>query len=262
MSLSFIQFLVEAHKKESGYVLEYHDTLYPKIWSPTKKLKPKVRKGLLKIAYAFFDELKVKGYTIKDIYFTGSLANYNYTSKSDIDLHIVLDYEQKDGKKIGIDLYDMFETKKKLWGLQHDITIYDYPVELYVQAVGETLNATGIYSVLKGKWLVEPKHKDSLVKDVNSYAVSVKAAGYKRIIDRAINSKVTDIEYLRKIKNKLKTMRQSAVEKYGEFSVENLAFKKLRNDGYIEKLFDYTASVFDDNLSVEGIQNRNLNRLT
>ena len=98
--------------------------------------------------------------------------------------------------------------------------------------------------------------------EASTYVFGMNVPEANIFLDRAINSKVTDIEYLRKIKNKLKTMRQSAVEKYGEFSVENLAFKKLRNDGYIEKLFDYTASVFDDNLSVEGIQNRNLNRLT
>jgi hypothetical protein len=40
-------------------------------------------------------------------------------------------------------------------------------------------------------------------------------------------------------------MRQEGLEKGGEFSVGNLAFKKLRNDGYIGKLVDIVSEAYD-----------------
>jgi hypothetical protein len=40
-------------------------------------------------------------------------------------------------------------------------------------------------------------------------------------------------------------MRKEGLEKKGEFSVGNLAFKKLRNDGYIGKLIDVMSQAYD-----------------
>jgi hypothetical protein len=57
------------------------------------EIKPEVRKALLKIAYEFIQSLDVKT-PIVDIIFTGSMANYNYTDQSDIDLHILYDFDE------------------------------------------------------------------------------------------------------------------------------------------------------------------------
>jgi hypothetical protein len=45
-------------------------------------------------------------------------------------------------------------------------------------------------------------------------------------------------------------MRQSGLEKGGELSLENLAFKYLRNNGYIEKLKETITSSFDKIYSI------------
>ena len=45
-------------------------------------------------------------------------------------------------------------------------------------------------------------------------------------------------------------MRSAAVKKGGEFSVENLAFKILRNEGYIEKLHNAFTQHQDSELSL------------
>jgi REP element-mobilizing transposase RayT len=37
-------------------------------------------------------------------------------------------------------------------------------------------------------------------------------------------------------------MRQAAIRKGGEFSLENLVFKELRNNGYLTKFSDYITS--------------------
>ena len=45
-------------------------------------------------------------------------------------------------------------------------------------------------------------------------------------------------------------MRQCGLERGGELSVENLAFKYLRNNGYLERLFDLVRRAYDSSLSL------------
>ena len=40
------------------------------------------------------------------------------------------------------------------------------------------------------------------------------------------------------IKDKIRNMRLAGLERSGEFSVENLSFKLLRRNGYLNKLYD------------------------
>lgn len=46
-------------------------------------------------------------------------------------------------------------------------------------------------------------------------------------------------------------MRKSGLEKGGEFSIENLAFKYLRNHGYIGKVMKIKRNATDKKLSLE-----------
>jgi hypothetical protein len=59
------------------------------------------------------------------------------------------------------------------------------------------------------------------------------------------------IEVINRIKEKLKRFRMCGLEKGGEFSYENLAFKFLRRSGYIKKLFDLKNKVVDLSLSLD-----------
>jgi len=59
-----------------------------KIWQKGGVLIPEVRAKMIELAKEFYKFLDLE-YPIKDIYFTGSLANYNWTSHSDADIHII-----------------------------------------------------------------------------------------------------------------------------------------------------------------------------
>jgi hypothetical protein len=48
-----------------------------------------------------------------------------------------------------------------------------------------------------------------------------------------------------KLKDKIQKMRKEGLAKGGEMSIGNLAFKKLRNEGYIEKLIDIISKSYD-----------------
>jgi hypothetical protein len=228
------------------------DTLNPKVWdNPTdpKKasLKEKVRVALLKIAKVFIDDLG-NDVPMKDIYLMGSLANFNWSEYSDFDLHVLIDFK-KYGKEE--DLYEeLFDLKKKLFNLQHDIKIFGFDVELYAQPEDQEAHSDGVFSVLKDKWVNTPKKTH---KNINDEVLKKKITSWTDKIDNAIETanKEGDVEILKKLKDKLKDYRQSGLRKEGEFSYENLVFKYLRRSGHIGKLFDTRGKLTDKKLSIE-----------
>ena len=48
-----------------------------------------------------------------------------------------------------------------------------------------------------------------------------------------------------RLKEKIQNMRKEGLSKSGEFSVGNLAFKKLRNEGYIEKVINLISQSYE-----------------
>lgn len=228
--------------------------LNPKIWvnpkSPDTEMNPNIRESLLEIAYQFIDSLKVDVF-IEDIVITGSLCNYNWSEYSDVDLHLMVDYSQFPEEQV--DIYkELFNIKKILFNKNHDITIKNYDVEVYCQESTEAHFSSGIYSVLFNEWNEKPK-KESV--KIDKAAIKNKASEWMRTIDNVIkNVSDEDLEeakeILGKYKEKLKKYRTSGLEKNGEYSNENLVFKFLRRNGYIEKLYDFENKLMDKSLSL------------
>ena len=228
--------------------IKVHSELNQKLWKGDK-LKPEVRKRLLKIAADFIKELDIP-VDISDITFTGSLANFNYSKYSDIDLHLILDFAKIDENEELV--RDFLLAKKSLWNDEHDIFIRGSEVEIYAENIGDPHHSTGVYSVLNNKWIKKPE-KQQKDRIIDYYGVIHKS---NQVID-AINSvmELSSFDKLEKIellKDKIKKMRQCGLEKEGEFSIENLAYKFLRNKGYIKKLWDESSRVYDELMSMEG----------
>jgi len=226
--------------------------LNPKFWgSSNKKLNSQIRDRLLEIAYEFIEFLGVD-IVVTDVVMTGSLANYNWSKYSDIDLHIIANFNQFPNNQV--DLYKEFFTLKKIiFNDKHDITIYGYDVELYVEDESETHFSSGIYSILFDKWVNEPK-KESV--EIDKEKLKDKSKQWMEIIDGVIeNVKDEDVEtaksILKKYKDKLKKYRTCGLEKNGEYSYENLVFKILRRNGYIEKLHNFGDEYIDKKLSIK-----------
>ena len=226
--------------------------LNPKFWgSSDKKLNSKIRDRLLKIAYEFIEFLAVD-IVVTDVVMTGSLSNYNWSKYSDVDLHIIANFNQFPNNQV--DLYKEFFTLKKIiFNDKHDITIYGYDVELYVEDESETHFSSGIYSILFDKWVNEPK-KESV--EIDKQKLKDKSKQWMEIIDGVIdNVKDEDINtaksILKKYKDKLKKYRTCGLEKNGEYSYENLVFKILRRNGYIEKLHNFGDEYIDKKLSIK-----------
>lgn len=224
-------------------MIQFQNELNPDFWKDNK-LDPEVRDGLLKVAGKFEEFLKLKVKPV-DIIFTGSMANYNWTSKSDVDLHVVFDYSKIDSD---IDIVkELASAKKALWNDTYTITAKTYPVELYAQDSNEPHYSHGIYSVMNDKWNVEPSKEKNL--EIDDKAIDVKADPFRKMVDDAI--KKEDLDKLSEITKKLKTYRTAGLEQGGEYSLENLVFKELRNDGTLEKLSNAKVKLTDKELTVK-----------
>jgi hypothetical protein len=226
------------------------DELNPKVWDNGDTLNKEVREKLLAVATEFIDFLGVP-ILVEDIIFTGSLANYNWSKYSDVDLHVVADFTQFSDDLLPL-YQELFKVKKTLFNTDHDIKIFGYDVELYVQDSNEAHFSSGVYSVLNDEWDNKPK-KENVKIDKN--LIRQKSNQWMEIIDTALEA-ASDVtaddarEIIKKCRNKLKKYRTCGLEKEGEYSDENLVFKVLRRNGYIEKLMNFENDVVDKELSL------------
>ena len=215
--------------------------LNPKIWQKDE-LDPAVADKLKEIALAFKEfvgiELEVIDYTI-----TGSNANYTWTKHSDLDLHIIIPGIADDASR------ELYSSKKTLWGDQHNITVRGMPVECYIQGEDEPHHSTGVYSLVKNSWLVKPK---KIKPEIDDASVSAKCDNLVRVTKEALQQ--DDLDRLRAVKDKITTMRKAGLERAGEWSVENLCFKTLRNLGLIDDLTERVRELEDEHLSLEQTQ--------
>ena len=226
------------------------DELNPKIWESDNSLNTEVRTKLLEIANEFIEFLGVP-IIVDDVIFTGSLANFNWSEYSDIDLHIVCDFEQFDKELLPL-YQELFTVKKTIFNTKHDIRIFGYEVELYTQNSSESHFSSGVYSVMFDKWEVKPEKENpkidtellkSKIKNwTNQIDTVVKSASLKNIDEAR--------EYIKKFNEKLKKYRSSGLKEGGEYSYENLVFKYLRRSNYLEKLFNLENNLLDKELSL------------
>lgn len=228
--------------------------LYPKIWDKKGKsyvMDEKVREKLLEIANLFIDFVGVD-ILVSDIIMIGSLTNYNWSKFSDIDLHIVINYNQFPTNTK--DLYvEFFDLKKIIFNQKHNLKMFGYDVECFVQDENEVTFSSGIYSILYDMWVNEPKKGD--VRNIDKDLIKEKAKQWMRIIDGVVDNikdeNPDEIKSIvKKYKEKLKKFRNCGLEKNGEMSLENLVFKLLRRNGYIEKLYDLPTEIIDKKLSM------------
>tara|TARA_Y100001937_G_scaffold27332_1_gene39248 strand:- start:2855 stop:3787 length:933 start_codon:yes stop_codon:yes gene_type:complete len=231
---------------------EKQDTLNEKFWRDNgSRLCRKVAKRLVKISEDFINGLDVPVY-IEDIRFTGSLANYNWSKYSDVDLHIVVDFSKIDED---IELVkSFFDSARMRWNDIHNIKIYGYEVEIYVENVGDVHKSSGIYSIMNEQWVAEPdptsvdidvalarKKSDDIETQVNLIKYILEKEKYHSAL-RAVD----------RLKEKIRRMRKAGLDSpKQEFSPENIAFKILRREDILQKLNDLKYDAYDRMMSIK-----------
>lgn len=256
--MSLFEELIEYTREDEKIVKTFQtkDVLSPVIFDKNQniyKMDESIRKRLLEISNDFIDSLGVE-FFIHDIVLTGSLSNYNWSEYSDVDLHILIDFNEIKGIDSSSDILrtiikEFFDAKKNVWNEKHDVKIKGFDVELYVQDVEEPHISSGVYSVLNNEWVVEPKKE---TPNIDDRKILEKGEEFGKKIDLLVksdkkNNLLPQIESLRK---KIKKFRQSGLESGGEYSYENLTFKLLRRNGYIEKLLKLKTDITDKKLSI------------
>ena len=225
--------------------------LNPDIWlmdNEGYKMRPEIRDSLLKIVedYEAFIDIDID---IEDITLTGSLSNFNWSEFSDVDLHILVDFENP-SESIEKKYLD---SRRIIWNSLRDVNVKGFESEIYVQDSKEQHFASGMYSVMYNDWVVKPEEKEVVL---DPHKILSKSKQWMDMIDQiednmertSTNELMQTIDDLRR---RLKKYRGAGLADKGEYSYENLTFKFLRRNGYIGKLIGLKNKLIDKSLTLE-----------
>jgi len=249
--MSLFEELIEDRQEDEKIVKSFEpkDSLSDQIFEGLDgkfSMRDDIRKRLIEISNDFIESFGVE-FFIHDIVLTGSLSNYNWSQYSDVDLHIIIDFDETE---YPMDLVkEFFDAKERVWNEKHEIKIKGFDVEVYVQDLKQEHVSSGVYSILNNKWLVEPERNKPNIDD---RMILQKGEHYAKQIDSLIkkSSKINVLPMIDELRKKIKTFRQSGLEQGGEYSYENLTFKLLRRNGYFGKLLKLKKYITDKKLSI------------
>ena len=239
---------IELGNGDFSGTLRPRSTLFPKIWK-NNSINPIVARKLMQIADEIIKSLELE-VEEEDVIITGSISSYNWHKNSDIDLHILYDFS-KVNEDVAL-VKKMLDQTRINWNKRHNIFIGDKEVEVYFQDSVESHEANGIWSLQLEKWLAEPARLDP---DIDLKTSEKKAVALVESINHLFElfheKKYKDVyEYAGKIKEKIARMRTTGLKDEGIYSPENLAFKMLRNAGWLEKLSAIKVEAYDSMMSV------------
>jgi len=228
---------------------DINERLDPDIWGMDQVMREEVRSRLLDVSEDFIAGLPFD-VDVEDVKLTGSLATYNWSRFSDVDLHLVVDFSTVDDDEELVK--DYFNAKKTVWNLKHEIYIRGYEIEIYVENVGDKHTAQGIYSIQDNEWIKKPQ-RDFF--EIDEDEVKKKAASIMsqiEYIEEVAADEPAEAEKLaERAKEKIRKMRQSGLDsEKGIYSVKNVAFKVLRRNGYLEKLSNIKTQSYDRVMSL------------
>ena len=241
---SYLEELVDPKSIDTSNLLS-KPALSEDIWTNNEQLKPEILQAALRIANEYFEDLKLNpNIKIKDIRLTGSLASYNWSDMSDFDLHILIDFNQLQDREL---IEDYLRQKSRIWNLTHKILLKGFEVEIYIQDSNEPHYTAGEYSLMENKWIKRPSRTRL---NVDYQIVKEKAAKIMDDIDDAYDMFAEKDYLLAKqsgdaIMERLKRYRKAGLESGGVYSVENLVFKVLRRNDYLEKLSNIRTDSYD-----------------
>jgi hypothetical protein len=221
------------------------DNLNGDFWTDYE-LDSEIKDELIQLGQDYFNQLDLGNVELSDLIFTGSLANFNWSNYSDIDLHLVFDFSDVNEDVELVRKY--LDAVEKSWKLQHDIKIKGFDVEIYCQDISQEHHSSGVYSLLNDEWIKKPT-KENFEPDQES--IRKKATIYMTMINDLEKDFKSGKSYkslepkFKKVWKKIKDGRQAGLDREGEFSVENLVFKLLRRNGYIERYMNLKSKSYD-----------------
>lgn len=239
-TIAELEKLQKSYIKEESYRI-YNSVLNPDIWNNDDTIKDDVADSLLTIAKDFYKDTELT-VPIEDVYLIGSAAAYNWTPTSDLDLHVAVDFSKINKDTDLVTAYA--NLLKAKWNKDHDVTVKNHPVEVYLQDIDHKSHSLGIYSLKNKKWIKKPEYS---VPKIDKESIKKKYKELTSVIDNIMQEE--DFDKISKMVKKIYDYRQSGLDKNGEFSTENIVFKLLRSAGYIDKLKTAANLIKDKELS-------------
>lgn len=234
--------------------------LNPEFWPEGVKgeLNPEIHIQLIKIAEDFKNTLVLKDLGINqevkvvDAFFTGSLANYNWSEYSDVDLHIQFDLSDiPEGCKKVVEAY--LYSMQADYKYKHNIKIKGYEVEIFPELSQEIKISAGVYSLVNKEWISKPSIEHV---EIDKEYIQRKSKALMSLIDKLVD--LSETEPIQEVSDciertlvRIKAFRQMSLDSKGEYAEGNLIFKVLRRLGYIQRLKDLKIDLTDKKLSLE-----------
>lgn len=223
--------------------VELHNELNPLIWK-NNELLPDVESKLLNIVSYFKDYCDVP-MRVVDAQIVGSNASFNYSKYSDLDLHLIVNFDIIDASNEV--LQAAYNNEKTSFNKNYDVKIHGIDVEMYIQDIKTSTMSNGIYSLFKKRWIKFPKP----IEYKSDYDFSDVISKWEEKKNFAIKSGNSS-----KIENLINTaylIRKNSLEVDGEFGQGNLLFKELRNSGILQELKDGLIKSKSNELSLENL---------
>ena len=224
---------------------EVHDILNPKIWTSDNKLRDDVKLKILEIIEQFESTCEIP-LNMVDAHLVGSNASYNYTQYSDLDVHIVSNFEMLDAPKDIVQL--AFNAVKAKFNSDYDISIHGVDVELYVEDIRSGAVSNGVYSLYSDTWIKFPKK----LADVPQIDISSDVSFWTNRFNDALQSNNSDT--ITQVVNDIYLVRKNSLDVDGEYGAGNLLFKELRNLGLLDRAKDAYKSARSRELTLERLQ--------
>lgn len=225
-------------------MIEVHDRLNPLLFDKEDKLYPRVKDKILDIVNYFLDYLEVK-LSVVDIHLVGSNASFNYTVNSDLDIHVVANFDVLDIPAEYLQV--LCNSKKASFNKAYDIKLRGIDVELYVEDVKANTMSNGIYSVYQDEWVKYPIPLRNIVQ----YDTEVEVNNWANQIRKAVMS--SDVAEITDLVNRLYLMRKNSLSIDGEYGEGNQIFKAIRDAGLLNELKVALDDSISKTLSLESL---------
>lgn len=224
---------------------EVHETLNPKIWSADNKLLDDVKVAIVSIIEQFESTCEIPLNMI-DAHIVGSNASYNYTKHSDLDVHIISNFDLIDAPKDILQL--AFNAIKTKFNSDYDITVHGIDVELYVEDVRSTSVSNGVYSLYQDDWIKFPV----MLTDVPQIDIVTDVDQWKSKFTRALES--GNSELITRVINDIYLLRKNSLDADGEYGRGNQVFKEIRNLGILDAAKEAYKETRSKELTLERLQ--------
>ena len=229
--------------------LENHDTLNPSIWDGDK-LKPDVKQAIDEIVKQYVEDSEILSISdVIDVELLGSNASYNYTDRSDLDIHLVVNMESLSTDPSMVQI--ACNAERSIFNKSYDISIKGVEVELYVEDVKSSTASNGIFSVTNNEWIKVPERSD--IPDFNEDDEYLNLLDAWMVRAKKVSTSTSKLE-VQSFINELYNLRRLSIMTGGEYSHGNLVFKEVRNAGLLQELKELVTTLASRELSLEGLK--------